>query len=94
MPANPFSGRFGFLVRATEACLTLLRLGLALPVRNTLTLGLKVIGLLGVLMEAKHHGLVPVVKPILHSLIEKAGFWVTRDLYDRRLLAAGEPQRL
>jgi predicted nucleic acid-binding protein len=53
-------------------------------------LGLKFIGLLGVLIEAKHRGLVPTVRPILDDLIGKAGFWITRELYDRVLKVAGE----
>lgn len=53
-------------------------------------LGLKFIGLLGVLIEAKHRGLVPAIKPLLDDLIGKAGFWVTRGLYDRVLRAVGE----
>lgn len=53
-------------------------------------LGLKFIGLLGVIIEAKHRGLVSTVKPILDSLIAKAGFWITGDLYARVLQAAGE----
>jgi len=53
-------------------------------------LGLKFIGLLGVLIEAKYRGLVPAIRPILDDLIGKAGFWITRELYDRVLQAAGE----
>ena len=42
-------------------------------------LGLKFIGLLGVLVEAKRKGLIAEVKPILDSLIVRAGFlgWKT-----------------
>ena len=54
--------------------------------------GLKFTGLLGVLREAKHKGLVPAIQPILDDLIEKAGFWVTCELYDRVLQSAGERQ--
>ena len=53
-------------------------------------LGLRFIGLLGILVEAKHKGLVSATKPILDELIEKAGFWVAQDLYDRVLQSAGE----
>jgi predicted nucleic acid-binding protein len=45
---------------------------------------------LGILIEAKHKGLVPAIKPILDDLIEKAGFWVAQELCDRVLQAAGE----
>jgi predicted nucleic acid-binding protein len=53
-------------------------------------LGLKFVGLLGTLIEAKQHGLVPAVKPILDDLLTKAGFWISRELYDRVMQTAGE----
>lgn len=53
-------------------------------------LGLKYIGLLGVLVAAKAAGLVPAVKGPLDDLIAKAGFWVRPTLYAAVLKAAGE----
>ncbi len=53
-------------------------------------LGLKFIGVLGVLLEAKSKGLIPVVKPLLDNLIVQAGFWITEPLYNRILQVAGE----
>jgi predicted nucleic acid-binding protein len=53
-------------------------------------LGLRYVGLLGILIEAKHNGLVSNIKPILDDLLERAGFWVAQELYDRVLQAAGE----
>ena len=53
-------------------------------------LGLRFVGLLGVLVEAKHQGLVSAIKPILDDLIEKAGFWVGQELYDRVLQSTRE----
>jgi len=53
-------------------------------------LELKFVGLLGVLIEAKRKGLVVAVRPILDDLISKSGFWVSRELYDRVMQAAGE----
>jgi uncharacterized protein len=53
-------------------------------------LGLTFIGLLGVLVEAKHRAVIPIVKPLLDELIVRAGFWVTRDLYSRVLSAVDE----
>ena len=55
-----------------------------------LRLGLKFVGLLGTLIEAKQNGLVPAVKPILDDLLAKAGFWISPELYDRVVQAAGE----
>jgi uncharacterized protein len=52
-------------------------------------LGLKFIGLLGMLVEAKRKGFI-VVKPILDDMIAKAGFWVDSQLYARVLQEAGE----
>jgi hypothetical protein len=43
-------------------------------------LGLRRIGVLGLLVEAKRRGLIPFVKPILDSLLTKAGFWVEEAL--------------
>lgn len=53
-------------------------------------LGLKVTGLLGVLIAAKSRGLIPTVKPVLNDLISTSGFWVTKALYNRVLQLAGE----
>jgi predicted nucleic acid-binding protein len=53
-------------------------------------LGLKYIGLLGVLVAAKQRGLVTLIKPALDELITRAGFWITKDLYARALATVGE----
>jgi uncharacterized protein len=53
-------------------------------------LNLNIVGLLGALIEAKHRGLLTAVKPLLDDLIAKAGFWISHELYDRVLQAAGE----
>lgn len=52
--------------------------------------GLKYIGLLGAIIEAKHKNLIPNVRSLLDSLISKAGFWIDQELYNRVLQAAGE----
>lgn len=52
--------------------------------------GLKFTGILGVLIEAKHKGVISAVKPVLDSLILTAGFWITDSLYQRVLQTAGE----
>jgi len=52
--------------------------------------GLKFNGVIGMLIDAKQSGHVPVVKPILDDLIAKAGFWVDNRLYARVLQEAGE----
>ncbi|NES00260.1 MAG: DUF3368 domain-containing protein [Symploca sp. SIO1B1] len=54
------------------------------------SLGLKVQGLLGVLLAAKSRGWIPTVKPVMDDLIGRAGFWVSQALYSRILELAGE----
>lgn len=51
--------------------------------------GLRVLGLLGVFIEAKQQGLISQLKPHLDSLIQ-SGFWISQQLYQRVLQAAGE----
>lgn len=52
--------------------------------------GLRYIGLLGTLIEAKQKGLIKTVKPLLDDLRSKAGFWIGQKLYDCILKKAGE----
>ena len=52
--------------------------------------GLRYIGILGVLVEAKQKSLIQSLKPILDDLISKAGFWVSQKLYDRVLEVSHE----
>jgi predicted nucleic acid-binding protein len=53
-------------------------------------MGRRVVGVLGVLIEAKQHGHLSTVRPVLDSLIEKVGFRVSDVLKERVLAAAGE----
>ncbi|HEY65904.1 MAG TPA: DUF3368 domain-containing protein [Caldilineae bacterium] len=53
-------------------------------------LGLKYIGLLGALIEAKHKGYIAEVKPLLDALITRAGFRVSPRLYSHVLSVANE----
>ncbi len=46
---------------------------------------LKITGILGILIEAKRQGFIPLVKPILDDLINIAKFWVNPSLYNRIL---------
>ncbi|MEW6481553.1 MAG: DUF3368 domain-containing protein [bacterium] len=48
-------------------------------------LGLRFIGLLGILIEAKRKMFIFSVKPLLDEMIAKAGFWVDKKLYERFL---------
>ena len=45
------------------------------------SLGIEIIGLVGILIEAKELGIIKQVKPLLDDLQEKAGFWISRKFY-------------
>lgn len=53
-------------------------------------LSLKVVGVVGLLIEAKRRSLIPFVKPVLDVLMTRAGFWIGPSLYARALADAGE----
>ncbi|MFL6194451.1 MAG: DUF3368 domain-containing protein [Thermoanaerobaculia bacterium] len=53
-------------------------------------LGIAVVGVLGVLLEAKTREFIPAVRPLLENLLKDAGFRIHPDLYQRVLEAAGE----
>jgi predicted nucleic acid-binding protein len=53
-------------------------------------LGLRYIGLIGILIEAKHKGLIQAVKPYLDALRDIAGFRISDALYRRVLQDEGE----
>ncbi|WP_353735249.1 DUF3368 domain-containing protein [Okeania sp. SIO2C2] len=52
--------------------------------------GLKITGVLGVLLSGKKQGLIPFVKPIMNDLITQANFRVSSQLYTEVLKAANE----
>ncbi|KKD35005.1 MAG: DUF3368 domain-containing protein [Limnoraphis robusta] len=52
--------------------------------------GLKIIGVLGVLLEAKQKNLIRTVKPLIDELIDRANFRVNAQLYTNILGIAGE----
>lgn len=53
-------------------------------------LGLRPLGLLGILVKAKRDGAIEQVKPLLDSLISEAGFWIAPGLYSRVLREVSE----
>lgn len=53
-------------------------------------LGLRYIGLIGVLIEAKRRGLIDRIEPTLRALRVQAGFRISDELYERVLRDAGE----
>jgi predicted nucleic acid-binding protein len=52
--------------------------------------GVSRLGLLGVLVQAKREGHVTAVRPLLQSLREDAGFWISDSLHNRILESVGE----
>lgn len=52
--------------------------------------GLRIIGLLGVLVRGKQKGHIPYLKPILDKLIDRIGFRVSVKLYNKILEEVGE----
>ncbi len=53
-------------------------------------LGLKTMGLLGILIEARQRSLITAVAPLLDRLNHEARFWVSPSLREAVLRAAGE----
>jgi len=53
-------------------------------------LGLKPIGVIGVLMRVKRDGRIPLVKPLLLRLQQVAGFWLSEPLLGAVLREMGE----
>lgn len=56
-------------------------------------LRLRVIGVMGLLLEAKECGAVKAVRPHLDALRQTAGFYLGDSLYDHALSLAGESDR-
>lgn len=59
--------------------------------RMAQTLGLMIKGTLGILVRAKHRGLIPNVRDELDNLIQH-GMWISQRVYNTALQAAGEAQ--
>jgi predicted nucleic acid-binding protein len=52
--------------------------------------GIKITGLLGLLIVAKQRGYISAVKPVLDDLRTRAKFWIDAQLYARIVTIAGE----
>jgi predicted nucleic acid-binding protein len=53
-------------------------------------LGVRTVGVLAVLVESKHRGLVPLVSPLLTELADKIQFRTSAELREHILRAANE----
>ena len=54
--------------------------------------GLQVIGVLGVLVQAKRQGLIPELKPLLQEVVSAAGFFLSPALMQVALSSVNEKQ--
>jgi predicted nucleic acid-binding protein len=55
-------------------------------------LGLRTVGVLGVLLNAKKHGQIKSVKTAMQNLRNEIGFFISAELYQRILKEAGESE--
>lgn len=83
-------GEAAAIALATELKADRLLIDERLGRRIAMQSGLKVRGILGIIVNAKNEGLLPVAKPLLDRLIDEAGFRVSQVLYERTLQEAGE----
>lgn len=54
------------------------------------SLGIPIIGLVGIQLEAKEKSLIAELKPILDEPINKAGFYLGKSFYNKILQEVGE----
>ena len=52
--------------------------------------GLRITGILGILLVAKQQALISEVRPIMDALIQQANFWISPQLYSEVLQLARE----
>jgi predicted nucleic acid-binding protein len=52
--------------------------------------GLKVMGVVGLLLQAKQRQLIPAVRPLLENLQHHAGFYLSQDVVEHALKLVGE----
>lgn len=58
--------------------------------RTAQEMGVKTIGLMGILIKAKNQGLLEKIAPVLEDLTQVAGFWISDKLKEEILILAGE----
>lgn len=75
---------------AVESRADLLLMDERLGRRVAARFGVRFIGLIGALVEAKQRGYVAAIQPLLDDLIHRAGFWISDALYRSVLRSTGE----
>jgi predicted nucleic acid-binding protein len=54
------------------------------------SMGIKTIGVIGIVIRAKDKNLIPIGKPILDELMAKPKFWISDQVYQTALVLLGE----
>ena len=75
-----------FLTQKADALLIDEKIGRKVAIK----LGVRTVGILGILTDAKNDRLIPSVKVLLDRLETEANFWISRDLRLQVLKLAGE----
>jgi predicted nucleic acid-binding protein len=83
-------GEFAALALAVEIHADAVLVDERLGHEYALKLGLRPLGVLGILLRAKSCALLSEVRPVLDDLQKDAGFWVSQSLRDQVLGLAGE----
>lgn len=86
------SGEAEAIALARELSADLLLIDERVGRRIAVQYGLRVAGVLGVLLDAKAVGYIAAVSPYLERLKSQAGFWVSASLYEETLRLAGEAE--
>lgn len=84
------SGEFAALALAVEIHADAVLVDERIGHEYALKLGLRPLGVLGILLRAKSSALLSEVRPVLDALQKDAGFWVSQSLREQVLALAGE----
>lgn len=85
------AGEAEAIVLAEEIHASLLLIDERIGAAYAAALGLRVTGVVGVLIQAKRQTLVKEVGPMLHRLRDEAGFFLSENVLRQAKILAGEP---